>query len=157
VADAVLHIEGPLLGQGARGAAMLRALPDWFGIEASILTYEREVEALPAFVAFVAERAVGFLATKTHFDGAAEVLVAAVVADLHRRGIGRALLRRAEEHLRGRGVRYLHVKTLGPSHPDQGYAATRAFWEAMGFAPIEELPGLWDPSNPTLLMVKALL
>jgi coenzyme F420-0:L-glutamate ligase/coenzyme F420-1:gamma-L-glutamate ligase len=46
------------------------------------------------------------------------------------------------------------VKTLGPSRPDPGYDATRTFYEAVGFVALEELHGLWDEGNPTLILVK---
>ena len=58
-------------------------------------------------------------------------------------------------YLRARGVEYLQVKTLGPSDPDEGYARTRAFYEARGFVALEEIHGLWE-HNPCLLMVKRL-
>ena len=48
------------------------------------------------------------------------------------------------------------MKTLAPSDPDPSYAATRAFYAAVGFLPLEELPQVWGPQNPCLLMVKAL-
>jgi hypothetical protein len=51
------------------------------------------------------------------------------------------------------GCRALHVKTLGPTHPDRGYAKTRAFYRSVGFLPLEETNGLW-PDNPCLIMVK---
>jgi GNAT superfamily N-acetyltransferase len=72
---------------------------------------------------------------------------------MHRQGLGTTLLQAAEEYLLARNVEYLQVKTLGPSHPDEGYARTRAFYEARGFAPLEELHGLWE-HNPCLLLVK---
>src|SRR5437764_8485039 len=72
----------------------------------------------------------------------------------HRRGLGRSLVVAAEAWCRDRGIRYLHVKTLGPSRPDPGYDATRAFYEAVGFVALEELHGLWDEENPTLILVK---
>jgi hypothetical protein len=46
--------------------------------------------------------------------------------------------------------------TLGPSHPDPGYAGTRAFYAAMGFRPVEERHDVW-PDNPCLVMVKPLI
>lgn len=46
-------------------------------------------------------------------------------------------------------------ETLGPSHPDPGYAKTRLFYEAMGFAPLEETHDL-RPGNPCLIMIKVL-
>jgi hypothetical protein len=65
-------------------------------------------------------------------------------------------VKKAEAWLRQRGVEYLQVKTLGPSHPDEGYARTRAFYFALGFRPLEEFEQLWDADNPCLLMVKSL-
>jgi hypothetical protein len=58
--------------------------------------------------------------------------------------------------LRGQGVEYLQVKTLSDAHPDAGYARTRAFYQAMGFRPLQELPELWGEENPCLQMVKGL-
>jgi hypothetical protein len=51
------------------------------------------------------------------------------------------------------GFRLAQVKTLGPSHPDEGYAATRRFYAALGYLELEELTGPW-PGNPTAIMVK---
>ena len=74
----------------------------------------------------------------------------------HGQGLGTALLgSRARRTSAARGVEYLQVKTLGPSDPDEGYARTRAFYEARGFVPLEEIHGLWE-HNPCLLMVKRL-
>lgn len=62
----------------------------------------------------------------------------------------------AQAALAADGVEYLQVKTLGPSNPDAGYAKTRQFYLGMGFVPLEELSQLWDPSQPCLIMIKAL-
>ncbi len=80
----------------------------------------------------------------------------AVLAELHRRGIGRALLRHAEDMLAADGVEFLQVKTLAPSKPDDGYDKTRAFYLACGFRPLEEFRQLWDADNPALLMIKVI-
>jgi ribosomal protein S18 acetylase RimI-like enzyme len=48
----------------------------------------------------------------------------------------------------------MQVKTLGPSRPDEHYAKTRAFYEALGFRPLEEFKQIWDENNPCLVMVK---
>jgi hypothetical protein len=52
-------------------------------------------------------------------------------------------------------VRYLQVKTLGPSQPDEDYQKTLRFYVALGFTPLEEFRSLW-PENPCLLLVKSL-
>ena len=133
-------------------ARVLRDLPEWFGIDEATAAYIRDVAELPTFA--VADDA--FLSLKQHTARAAEVYVMGVRRDHHGRGIGSALLGAAENYLRQRGVEYLHVKTLGPSRPSEAYARTRAFYEARGFVPLEELHGLWDESNPCLLLAKRL-
>lgn len=134
---------------------ILRGLPDWFGIEESLLEYARDAQRWPTFVAHAGGIPIGFLTLHRHFDRAAEVHCMAVQAEWHRRGVGRALLDRSEAVCRAWGVAYLQVKTLGPSRPCEHYALTRAFYEAVGFAPLEEFPNLW-PGNPCLLLVKRL-
>jgi ribosomal protein S18 acetylase RimI-like enzyme len=74
----------------------------------------------------------------------------------HRRGIGRALIEAVVELVTSRGVRFLTVKTLSPSNDDPNYAATRLFYEAVGFLPIEEFPTLWGAENPCLFMLRPL-
>jgi len=91
---------------------------------------------------------------KQHTPHAAEVYVMGVSRGHHRRGIGRALVAAAEAWCRARHIRYLQVKTLGPSRPDAEYGATRAFYESIGFVALEELHGLWDEENPALILVK---
>ena len=131
---------------------ILADLPGWFGLPESNARYEREVADLPTFA--VGDDA--FLSLKLQSSEAAEVYVMGVRQELHGRGLGTALLEAAEQHLRGRGVTYLQVKTLGPSHPSERYAQTRRFYVSRGFAPLEELGGIWGEDNPTLILVKHL-
>jgi coenzyme F420-0:L-glutamate ligase/coenzyme F420-1:gamma-L-glutamate ligase len=132
--------------------AVLRDLPDWFGIEEATRKYIEDAASLPTFAV---EPDAGFLCVKQHTRQAAEVYVMGVRREQHRRGIGRALVAEAERWCRIHGIRYLQVKTLGPSRPDPGgYDLTREFYDAMGFVRLEELHGLWDEENPTLILVK---
>jgi GNAT superfamily N-acetyltransferase len=149
-------IEGPLLGQSAACVPLLWVLPDWFGLEESILNYAREIESLPTFLAKTDGGVLGFLSLKQHTPYSAEILVMAVHPDVQRGGIGRALVGAAEAYARGLGIEYMQVKTLGPSNPDTGFAKTRAFYEALGFRPMEELKQIWDEHNPCLILVKRL-
>ncbi|MEZ4616806.1 MAG: hypothetical protein R2867_15060 [Caldilineaceae bacterium] len=52
-------IQGPLINQSAR-CEIMRALPDWFGIEEAIIQYISEIDQLPTFIARQGERAIGF-------------------------------------------------------------------------------------------------
>ena len=154
---------------------LLRQLPAWFGIESSVLDYVEAARHLPAYLAWPADQAdpaappeaaaaassdpdtqpEGVLLAARHFPGAAEIYLMAVAPAEHRRGAGRALVAALEADLAADGVRFLQVKTLGPAHPDAGYAKTRQFYAAVGFEPLEELEGLW-PGQPCLIMIKIL-
>jgi ribosomal protein S18 acetylase RimI-like enzyme len=99
---------------------------------------------------------VGFLSIKIHTAVAAEVFLMGVKRGWHRCGIGRALIEAAARSASLQGARFLTVKTLSPANPDPNYAATRLFYEAVGFLPIEEFPDLWGAENPCLLMIRPL-
>ena len=150
------RVEGPSLGVAALCEPILRSLPGWFGIEEAIVQYAAEIDGLPTLLARDGDQLAGFLSVKQHNPYSAEVYVMAVRMEMHRKGIGRALVSQAEEWLSGQGVEYLQVKTLGPSHSDPGYAETRAFYLAVGFRPLEEFGQIWDERNPCLVMVKRL-
>jgi GNAT superfamily N-acetyltransferase len=143
-------------GKGAICAEILASLPDWFGLPESNAAYKRDVEVLPMFVAEDTGRPQGFITLKQHTPFAFEIHVLGVRPELHRKGFGRALVARAEILVREKGARFLTVKTLSASHPDPGYAKTRAFYLAMGFVPIEEFGTLWNPDNPAVMMLKVL-
>jgi GNAT superfamily N-acetyltransferase len=135
--------------------AILRGLPEWFGIEESLVQYVRDLSVYETFLAWEGDRLAGFLALREHGPWSAEIHVMAVHRDRHRRGIGASLVEEAERRLRQRGHEYLQVKTLGPSRPDASYGKTRAFYMARGFRPLEET-ALWGETNPCLIMVKRL-
>jgi len=136
--------------------ALIAALPDWFGIPESNAAYLHNLSLLPSWVALVASEVVGAITLEQHFPASFEVHFMAVRPEYHRRGIGRALLERLQTEADARGGRWLHVKTLAPSHPDPFYARTRAFYTAMGFSPLFESSVLWSAENPALVLVKLL-
>ncbi len=150
-----LVIEKPMLGKGSVCEKIMRSLPQWFGIEAAIIQYAKDIEQLPTFVAMEDSKAVGFLTIKQHNQFTAEIYVMGVLPQFHRKGIGSSLIEQAEKFINQNGIEYFQVKTLGESHPDKYYALTRGFYFKMGFKPIEEFSQIWD-DIPCLLMVKAL-
>jgi len=92
-----LRVAGPLTGQSNVCEPILRALPDWFGLEASTQAYITQTDRLPTFVAIMDDATVGFLTLKQHSDAAAEIVVMGVLPRHHRHGIGRALVERAQD------------------------------------------------------------
>jgi GNAT superfamily N-acetyltransferase len=139
----------------AEVAAILRELPEWFGIEEATLGYIAAAERLPNYFAFdqTTGDVLGVLLTEQRFPSSVEIHLMAVKPRWHRSGVGRQLLAHVEADLRSAGVRLLSVKTLGPSQPDPGYDRTRLFYESVGFLPVEEFHELWQ-GTPCLVMVK---
>lgn len=135
---------------------LIAALPDWFGIPESNAAYARDLARLPSWVALQGDALLGAITLASHFSGSFEVHFLAVRPEQHRRGIGRRLIDHVEGEARRRGGRWLHVKTLAPSHPDPFYARTRSFYQALGFEPLFESATLFDASNPALVLIKRL-
>jgi ribosomal protein S18 acetylase RimI-like enzyme len=146
-----------LMGKGEEVAceAILRALPEWFGIEESLMGYVRDLTAMETWVADVDGTVAGFLVIRQHNRWSAEIQVMAVAPDAHAQGHGRQLVECAERALRARSVEFLQVKTLSPSRADTHYERTRGFYERMGFRALEET-NVWGDENPCLVMVKHL-
>ena len=149
-------VKGPFLGRALVCEPILRALPQWFGIREATDQYIQDIEQLPTLLAQEGDDVVGFLTLVEHSAYSAEIHVMAVRPEMHRRGIGKALVRAAERTLRLRGIEYLQVKTLSARNPDENYAKTRRFYRTMGFRTLEEFPNLWGSENPCLQMIKGL-
>lgn len=143
-------------GEAAACEAILHALPDWFGVPESIQGYRKDIESMETLVLGPEGSPRGFLTLKLHGEGAAEIQVMAVMSERQGAGMGRALIEEAEARLGRRGCELLQVKTLGPSRESEHYARTRAFYAAMGFIPLEEFTGIWEPGSHCLVLVKAL-
>ena len=135
---------------------ILRSLPTWFGIEESIVEYVKETQEMPFWVVYDDEKPIGFIALKKHNDYTVEICVMGVLKEYHRKGVGRKLIRTAEQYCLEKQKKYLTVKTLDESREDESYDKTRKFYYAMGFLPLEVFPLLWDVTNPCLFMVKHL-
>ncbi|MGY8995760.1 MAG: GNAT family N-acetyltransferase [Alphaproteobacteria bacterium] len=135
---------------------ILRALPDWFGIEEALVGYVETSNVMPTATVWIDDQAVGFASMEQATPATCDIHVIGVLPQYHEQGIGRLLIQALAERATADGARFLTVKTLSSSHPDPFYGRTRRFYEAVGFAPLAELPEHWGPENPCLLMGKAL-
>ena len=151
-----IAIDGPRHDMGRECEPILRSLPDWFGIEDSIVDYVGDIGRMPTFVAIDRDAIVGFITLNRHFEHAAEMHVLGLLPAYHRQGLGRRLVDACERWLASEGVEYVQVKTIAPSKDCKPYAQTRAFYLSMGYRMLEEFPKLWDPSNPCVILLKYL-
>lgn len=149
-------IAGPSTDARTECEAVLRSLPQWFGIEQSLLDYVEATTRLPTFTALRDGRLIGFITLRQHFPGSWEVHCIAVHAECRITGIGRALHLHAKQWLAAQGVRFLQVKTMAESCPSPEYAQTRMFYERIGYTALEVFPTLWGPRLPVLQLVKRL-
>ena len=144
----------PAAGAGAMCRAILDTIPSWFGIPEANDAYVEFVDTHDTWIARSEEpEPIGLISGPLHFPETAEIAIMSVRRAWHRRGVGRALVHAFEAHHRRLGTRLVEVKTLGPSHPDEGYRATREFYISLGFIPVEEL-WIWGPENPALILCK---
>jgi GNAT superfamily N-acetyltransferase len=133
--------------------AILTDLPEWFGIPEALEGYVAMAQHIDMLACRSGGVIVAFVSLRKTSDAACEIVVLGVRRAFHRHGYGRALVSAAEEWASEHGCRLMHVKTIGESHPSIHYAATRRFYDAVGFVPLEERDDIW-PGNPCLIMVK---
>ena len=131
---------------------ILEALPDWFGVQASIERYVADSALQPCFAAEEDGRTVGVLLLKRTGANTAEIAVMGVLPEYHRGGIGRKLFEAARAYAVEAGYSFLQVKTVRMGmYPD--YDRTNRFYLAMGFKEFEVIPELWDAQNPCQIYV----
>jgi ribosomal protein S18 acetylase RimI-like enzyme len=68
------------------------------------------------------------------------------------RGLGRALLRAAEDAVRAKGGRLLLVETAGKP----GYASTRAIYEACGYVEVARVPDFYEVGDDKVVYARRL-
>jgi len=136
--------------------SILRDLPEWFGIEESLMDYVNGVGGTLFIVAYENDAPTGFISIKNQNAYTAEVYVMGNYKKERNKGIGKLLVKESIKKLKEQGIQFLMVKTLGTSHPDSHYKATRLFYKKVGFYPLEENNVLWGPENPCLTMVMAI-
>jgi ribosomal protein S18 acetylase RimI-like enzyme len=140
----------------ARVEPILRALPEWFGIEKSTVQYIKDADSMPTMLVRDGEEVIGFVTIRMHFPESADIHCMGILPAYHRKGIGRQLVHAVENYLKLDGVKFLQVKTVSDSNQDESYAETRKFYLGVGFTPLEVFPTLWDEWNPALLLIKSI-
>jgi N-acetylglutamate synthase-like GNAT family acetyltransferase len=133
---------------------ILDGLPQWFGLPESNDEYVEKATSLRNVIARDGDNVVGVCLLLPHNPQSVEIDLLAVPASKHRQGIGRRIVEHVERELVAEGVCVLHVKTFGPSGSSVEYERTRAFYEGIGFIPLEERTDIWDADNPCLFLVK---
>ena len=135
---------------------ILRALPEWFGIEESTLQYIKDADTMPTMLVKDGDDVIGFITIHHHFPETAEIHCMGILPKYHRTGTGKLLVQTVEDYLKKKDVKFLQVKTVSDGSSDKAYAKSRAFYKGVGFTPLEVFPTLWDEWNPCLLLVKSL-
>lgn len=135
---------------------ILRALPDWFGIEPAIIDYIKGVRGMETWSVVVDNEEIGFLSVNKHNSSTAEIYVMGILPSFHGQSIGTNLVRVVERDLYAQGFKFLTVKTLSESRPNKEYDLTRKFYLRAGFSPLEEFKTLWGEANPCMMLVKTL-
>jgi ribosomal protein S18 acetylase RimI-like enzyme len=138
---------------------IVASLPDFFGLEEGIRACAEAVRSEHGFVAVEDGSVRAFATFIRHFEESAEITWMATHAEHRRRGFGGALVEELATTLSAEGRRLLLVLTLSPNDPDDaedGYAATRLFYQRQGFVLGRDLPELWE-DNIAALMVGPLV
>jgi ribosomal protein S18 acetylase RimI-like enzyme len=108
-----IRVDDPKIGlDNQHFEDILRALPQWFGIESAIQHYVESVYQMPTVLAYVDNRIAGFLSIKHHNPFAAEIYVMGVYPQYHRQGVGKTMVAHIEAILRSQDFEFLQVKTL---------------------------------------------
>lgn len=135
---------------------ILRGLPEWFGIEESIVEYVENAQDKYFAAVYDGEDAVGFISIDVINEFTIEIYVTGVMKEYHSKGIGRSLVEFVEQEFANQGYKFFMVKTLGESSNDEYYDRTRKFYRSVGFLPLQEIKEIWGHENPCLIMVKGL-
>ncbi len=133
---------------------ILRSLPEWFAREDSIVEYVEGVKDTKVYAAYSYQKLIGFISMKPIDKITSEIYLIGVMKEFHNQGIGKKLIEEAEKELSQQNIKYIVVKTLGESHPDEYYKSTRAFYRSAGFYQLEESKTIWGEDLPCLVMKK---
>jgi ribosomal protein S18 acetylase RimI-like enzyme len=133
--------------------ALIASLPEWFTPDE--VETVRAVVGPPAVVAVsTTEEVVGFLAWEQRPDEW-EICWLAVATGLHRRGLGRRMLKWMLERARATGISRVRVQTVAATTDYEPYLGTRAFYETCGFRLNSVEPHGWPDGTDKAIYVLA--
>lgn len=133
---------------------ILEALPEWFEIPESRVSYAKESRELPFWADVENDIARGFIVMKETSDYAVEICVMGVRKEYHHLGIGSKLFEAFYQYAKENGYEFIQVKTVRKGmYPD--YDLTNAFYQRVGFRELECMETLWDEANPCQVYVMA--
>lgn len=135
--------------------AILRSLPDWFGIEDALNEYVKSSANEIMFASFIDDKPIGFLCLKETSKATVELSVMGILMEYHRQGIGKDLFKEAKNKAKDLGYSFMQVKTVKMGLYDS-YDKTNLFYQSLGFKELEVFPTLWDEWNPCLIYIMAL-
>lgn len=134
---------------------VLEALPEWFEIPESRVSYAKESRELPFFADVENEVARGFIVMKETSHYTVEIYVMGVKKEYHRLGIGSELFEAFYQAAKEKRYEFIQVKTVRKGmYPD--YDLTNAFYQKVGFRELECMESLWDEANPCQVYVMAI-
>ena len=117
-----ITVDLPSLNCGEICNQILHSLPDWFGIEESIIQYIKDADAIPTMIVKDENNVIGFLTIKRHFSETAEIHCMGILPQYHRKGIGKLLIQELENNLKNDGFKILQVKTISEESASKFYA-----------------------------------
>ena len=135
---------------------IMHSLPAWFSPPEDIEKKAIIHRDYPFFAAYDDGAPIGFFALKIHNSYTADIFSLGVLKKYHQQGIGRRLIETTERYCTDNGYLFLTVKTLDSSVEYEPYEQTRAFYQKMGFIPLEVFTTFWNEENPCLFMAKYL-
>lgn len=112
--------------------ALARSLGEWFNRE-GLEEMERDLAIHEGLVAEAEGRLEGFATWRPCGEGTADLSWMGVSRELHRGGVGTALLDAVLAELERQGVLALEVSTVADSCDYEPYVRTRGFYRARGF------------------------
>ena len=131
------------------------ALPEWF-TPSDVESKAKEHQNMLFWASYYENVLKGFVAVKIHNKHTLEVYDLGVLREVHRNGLGHALMYEVYIYAKKHGYDYITVKTLDESAIYEPYDRSRNFYTKEGFLPLEVFKYYWNEDNPCLYLVKSI-